>query len=78
LVSAVRNIGSTVGTAAESVVDWFTRAARGGVQDPNPPSEQPTEDETRGSSAGDIFDWFERDRNRDRDRPGGDDPDSPA
>jgi len=36
LVSAVRDIGNTAGNAAESVVDWFTRTARGGVQDPNP------------------------------------------
>ncbi|MEP7179922.1 MAG: M48 family metallopeptidase [Pseudonocardiales bacterium] len=29
LVAAVRNLGSTVGTAADSVVDWFGRKARG-------------------------------------------------
>ena len=69
LVSAVRNIGSTVGTAAESVADWFARAARGGVQDPTPPSEEPADGETRGSSDDDIVEWFERDRNLDRDRP---------
>ena len=60
LVSAVRTIGSTVGTAAESVVDWFSRAARGGVQDPTPPGEQPADGEPRDSSTEDIFDWFAR------------------
>ncbi|WP_375484610.1 M48 family metallopeptidase [uncultured Jatrophihabitans sp.] len=29
LVGAVRGVGATVGTAAESVVDWFSRMARG-------------------------------------------------
>jgi Zn-dependent protease with chaperone function len=72
LVSAVRNIGSTVGTAAESVVDWFSRAARGGVQDQDQPAEQPTNGEPRDSSNEDIFEWFERNRNQDPDRPEGD------
>ena len=71
LVSAVRNIGSTVGSAAESVVDWFSRAARSGAQDPNPPADQPADGETRGSSSGDIFEEFQRFRNRpdEDDRP---------
>jgi hypothetical protein len=77
LVSAVRDIGNTVGNAAESVVDWFTRTARGGVQDPNPQRgerrDQPGGDATRGSSGGDILDRFERDRRnrRDPDEPNG-------
>jgi Zn-dependent protease with chaperone function len=69
LVSAVRNLGSTVGTAAESVADWFARTARGGVQDPNPPGEQASNGEPRESSEEDIFEWFERNRNQDRNRP---------
>jgi len=78
LVSAVRDIGNTVGNAAESVVDWFTRTARGGVHDPNPQRgehrDQPGDDATRGSSGGDILDRFERDRRNRRDP---DDPDEP-
>jgi Zn-dependent protease with chaperone function len=74
LVSAVRNIGNTVGNAADSVVDWFNRTARGGVQDPKPQRaehrDQPDDDATRGSSGEDILDGFERDR-RDPDEPDG-------
>ncbi|WP_375497973.1 M48 family metallopeptidase [uncultured Jatrophihabitans sp.] len=40
LVGAVRNVGATVGTAAESVVDWFNRVARG----PEPAGRHATDD----------------------------------
>jgi Zn-dependent protease with chaperone function len=33
LVSAVRGFGAQVGTAADSILDWFSKRARGGVQD---------------------------------------------
>ncbi|MEP7178959.1 MAG: hypothetical protein ABI775_07720, partial [Pseudonocardiales bacterium] len=33
LVAAVRNIGTTVGTAADSLVDWIGRKARGHSED---------------------------------------------
>ena len=33
LIGAVRGLGSTVGQAADSIVDWFKGHARGGVQD---------------------------------------------
>lgn len=58
LVTAVRGFGTTVGTAAESVVDWFSRAARSGVQTPPPPPDAPpSADQPAGN---DIFDWFSR------------------
>jgi hypothetical protein len=41
LVTAVRGFGTTVGSAADSIVDWFSKRARGGVQDTTSPSEQP-------------------------------------
>jgi Zn-dependent protease with chaperone function len=44
LVTAVRGLGNTVGSAADSIVDWFNRHARGGVQDTTSPDEaEPTE-----------------------------------
>ena len=44
LVTAVRGFGATVGTAADSVFDWLSRHARGGVQEtttPDPEGEPP-------------------------------------
>jgi Zn-dependent protease with chaperone function len=50
LVTAVRGLGSTVGSAADNIFDWFNKRARGGVQDttsPNgsTPETEPTEPE---------------------------------
>jgi Zn-dependent protease with chaperone function len=45
LVTAVRGFGTTVGSAADSIVDWFSKRARGGVQDTTSPSEQPEQPE---------------------------------
>ncbi|MEO8888606.1 MAG: hypothetical protein ABI301_05485 [Jatrophihabitantaceae bacterium] len=39
LVSAVRGFGSSVGGAADSVVDWFSRMARGAEQPDDAASE---------------------------------------
>lgn len=43
LVSAVRGLGATVGTAADSVFDWLNRHAHGGVQDTTAPTDQPSD-----------------------------------
>jgi Zn-dependent protease with chaperone function len=49
LVGALRGFGSTVGSAADSVFDWFNRRARGGVQDTmSPTDESPAEEPTDG------------------------------
>jgi Zn-dependent protease with chaperone function len=68
LVSAVRGFGAQVGTAADSVFDWFSKRARGGVQDTTAPSETPddpsadprteppAEPPAEGSAAGDQHD----------------------
>jgi hypothetical protein len=40
LVTAVRGFGATVGTAADSVFDWLSRHARGGVQETTAPTEE--------------------------------------
>jgi Zn-dependent protease with chaperone function len=39
LVGALRGFGSSVGNAADSIFDWLSRRARGGVQDASEPSE---------------------------------------
>ena len=45
LVTAVRGFGNTVGSAADSIFDWFNRHARGGVQDTTSPDDEPAQDE---------------------------------
>jgi Zn-dependent protease with chaperone function len=44
LVTTVRNIGASVGTAADSIVDWFARRTRPGHDD-EPSGDVPTDDE---------------------------------
>ncbi|HZC73306.1 MAG TPA: M48 family metallopeptidase [Jatrophihabitans sp.] len=43
LVGALRGFGSSVGTAADSVFDWLSRRARGGVQETTEPTEPTAE-----------------------------------
>ena len=56
LVGAVRNFGSTVGTAADSVFDWINRRARGpesrpgDAEQPAPDDEPPTSGDDDGTS----------------------------
>jgi Zn-dependent protease with chaperone function len=45
LVTTVRNIGASVGTAADSIVDWFARRARPGHDD-EPSGDTPADNET--------------------------------
>src|SRR4051794_16312010 len=51
LVTAVRGLGSTVGSAADNIFDWFSKRARGGVQDTTQPTEPPADGEDSGTSA---------------------------
>jgi Zn-dependent protease with chaperone function len=49
LVGAVRNLSTSVGSAADGIFDWISRQARGGVQDTthpetDSPTEEPSED----------------------------------
>ncbi|GAB2480794.1 M48 family metallopeptidase [Jatrophihabitans fulvus] len=74
LVTTVRNVGSSVGSAfggaADSIVDWFTRRGRTGADD-TPPADRADDaaEAAPSQGSGDIFDWFSR-------RPGG--PDAPS
>jgi Zn-dependent protease with chaperone function len=43
LVGALRGFGNSVGNAADNVFDWFSRRARGGVQDTTQPNDPPDE-----------------------------------
>src|SRR2546430_1237434 len=52
LVNAVRGLGSTVGSAADSIFEWLSRRARGGVQD----TTQPGADESAAPSDQDSGD----------------------
>jgi Zn-dependent protease with chaperone function len=83
LVTAVRGLGSTVGSAADSIFDWFNRRTRGpdessigetGTEPPNgeiPPDDAPpAPDRPADPQTDSIFDWFERrDRGRNPDPP---------
>jgi hypothetical protein len=50
LISAVRGFGNQVGTAADSIFDWFSKRARGGVQDTTSPGTSGPD----GADAGDT------------------------
>ena len=53
LVSAMRGFGTTVGTAADSIFDWFRdRASRGGVQDTTSPRDPAAEAPAAGEAPG--------------------------
>ncbi|HKC29511.1 MAG TPA: M48 family metallopeptidase [Jatrophihabitans sp.] len=45
LVAAVRGLGGTVGNAADGILDWLSKRARGGAQDGSKPSDPPSEDD---------------------------------
>jgi Zn-dependent protease with chaperone function len=49
LVTTVRNIGASVGTAADSIVDWFARRARPGHDD-EPSGDTPADSEPSSDS----------------------------
>ncbi|MBE7188164.1 M48 family metallopeptidase [Jatrophihabitans endophyticus] len=68
LVGAVRNFGSSVGTAADSVFDWISRRARG----PEPHGDQPADEQPDGDAgeSGDSRDSGTSDDGT----PRGDDP----
>jgi Zn-dependent protease with chaperone function len=54
LVSAVRGFGTTVGAAADTIFDWFSKRARGGVQDTTAPDSGPSADEVWSEAARDA------------------------
>lgn len=47
LVGAMRGFTTTVGNAADSVFDWLSKRARGGVQDTTSPADEPGDDAER-------------------------------
>ena len=52
LVTTVRNLGASVGTAADSIVEWFARRARA-ARDDEPSADEPMGDEATGDGPAD-------------------------
>ena len=85
LTTTIRNVGTTVGAAADNVADWFARRTRptdppagGDVPGDGTSGDAPTPTSAPSSSpVDDIFDWFRRRSDLPSDRPAGSTTDAP-